>query len=382
MSASAAATSPTTCRWTTSSPRSNPSPTWWWRGRPCSPAPTPPSRRSSRTSKSRSSTASSSPRARRSCTPSPSATVAKRAGLNPYQYTQVNIREQCSWTHTDDKAGATEKATRLVRAGIGRTRLTEPLEPIVVETVPKARRHRRRYHRPAGGARPGRDRPGGLPGGEGGRARRLGRQLSTRCTRTARTARELIDGLVEKIRSTPTSRSSRTPRWSSKSGSFGNYEVGIRVNRRAARRPSRCEAGSIIVATGFQSYQSPRGRIRLRPRRRAHPARVQTTGRRERRAAELQRQAGQEHRLHLLRGQPPAGRQRVLLALLLHGGGPRVAPGRRRARRGETEDRVRQYHLYRDIRSYGKYELLYNESREKGSLYLRFPDDEPPGGGR
>ena len=39
---------------------------------------------------------------------------------------------------------------------------------------------------------------------------------------------------------------------------------------------------------------------------------------------------------------------------------------------------IRQYHLYRDIRSYGKYELLYNESREKGSVYLRFPDDEPP----
>ncbi len=38
----------------------------------------------------------------------------------------------------------------------------------------------------------------------------------------------------------------------------------------------------------------------------------------------------------------------------------------------------RQYHLYRDIRSYGKYELLYNESRERGILYLRFPDDEPP----
>ncbi len=33
----------------------------------------------------------------------------------------------------------------------------------------------------------------------------------------------------------------------------------------------------------------------------------------------------------------------------------------------------RQYHLYRDIRSYGKYELLYNESRERGILYLRFP---------
>jgi heterodisulfide reductase subunit A len=38
----------------------------------------------------------------------------------------------------------------------------------------------------------------------------------------------------------------------------------------------------------------------------------------------------------------------------------------------------RQYHLYRDIRSYGKYEILYNEAREKGDLFLRFPDDEPP----
>ena len=64
--------------------------------------------------------------------------VAKRAGLSPYQYTQVNVREQCSWTHTDDHAGATAKATRLVKAGVGRTRLTIPLEPIVVETVPKA----------------------------------------------------------------------------------------------------------------------------------------------------------------------------------------------------------------------------------------------------
>jgi heterodisulfide reductase subunit A len=64
--------------------------------------------------------------------------VAKRAGLSPFQYTQVNIREQCSWTHTDDHEGATTKAARLIKAGVGRTRLTVPLEPIVVETIPKA----------------------------------------------------------------------------------------------------------------------------------------------------------------------------------------------------------------------------------------------------
>ena len=64
--------------------------------------------------------------------------VARRAGLNPYEYTQVNIREQCSWTHTDDRDGATRKAISLVRAGIARTRLTEPLEPTTVQTTPRA----------------------------------------------------------------------------------------------------------------------------------------------------------------------------------------------------------------------------------------------------
>jgi heterodisulfide reductase subunit A len=39
---------------------------------------------------------------------------------------------------------------------------------------------------------------------------------------------------------------------------------------------------------------------------------------------------------------------------------------------------ARQYHLYRDMRTYGKYETLYTRSRELGSVYLRFPDDAPP----
>ncbi len=63
--------------------------------------------------------------------------VAKRAGLNPYEYTQVNVREQASWIHSDDAQGTTDKAIHLVKAGIARTLLTEPLEPVVVETTPR-----------------------------------------------------------------------------------------------------------------------------------------------------------------------------------------------------------------------------------------------------
>ncbi len=64
--------------------------------------------------------------------------VSKRAGLNPFEYSQVNIREQGSWAHSDDPSGATEKQSAWSSAGIAKTRLSVPLQPITVETTPKA----------------------------------------------------------------------------------------------------------------------------------------------------------------------------------------------------------------------------------------------------
>jgi heterodisulfide reductase subunit A len=56
-------------------------------------------------------------------------TVA-RAGLNPYFYHHVGVREQVSWVHHADPTGATEKAFRLISAGIAKARRLEALEPI------------------------------------------------------------------------------------------------------------------------------------------------------------------------------------------------------------------------------------------------------------
>jgi heterodisulfide reductase subunit A len=39
---------------------------------------------------------------------------------------------------------------------------------------------------------------------------------------------------------------------------------------------------------------------------------------------------------------------------------------------------IRQFHLYRDMRTYGKFEPLYTEARERGSVFLKFDNDEPP----
>jgi len=56
--------------------------------------------------------------------------VAARAGLNPSNYVQVNIREQCSWPHSDRPREATVKAAGLIRAGINRVSYSESLENI------------------------------------------------------------------------------------------------------------------------------------------------------------------------------------------------------------------------------------------------------------
>jgi len=56
-------------------------------------------------------------------------TVA-RAGLNPYLYHHVGLREQDSWVHHDAKDAATEKAISLMKAGIAKARLLTPLDPI------------------------------------------------------------------------------------------------------------------------------------------------------------------------------------------------------------------------------------------------------------
>jgi len=53
--------------------------------------------------------------------------VLIEAGLSPYYFEMVNIREQCSFVHQGDKEAATEKAKRLLLAGINRARELESI---------------------------------------------------------------------------------------------------------------------------------------------------------------------------------------------------------------------------------------------------------------
>jgi heterodisulfide reductase subunit A len=61
----------------------------------------------------------------------------EEAGLNRAYLEVVNIREQCSWVHASDPAGATQKAVDLVRGAVERAKNSVPLEPLRMRVIPE-----------------------------------------------------------------------------------------------------------------------------------------------------------------------------------------------------------------------------------------------------
>ncbi len=57
----------------------------------------------------------------------------RAAGLNEHLFEMANIRNQCSWVHSNDRAGATQKAKDLVRMAVARA---AELEPLHTQEVP------------------------------------------------------------------------------------------------------------------------------------------------------------------------------------------------------------------------------------------------------
>lgn len=299
--------------------------------------------------------------------------VARRAGLNPYQYTQVNVREQCSWTHTDDRQGATGKAIRLIRAGIARTNLTEPLQPLMIETVPRAL--------VVGAGIAGLRAALGLsdlgisafllekspePGGWlAGRGKMYPR---------GKHGGELIARLVDEVKKRDNIVLFTGARLVEKSGSAGDFKVRVRLGGEGGF--TDLNVGSIIVATGFDPYRPGIGEFGY------GSGRVVTL---------------QEFAELLDRSPGPLaydGREVKTIAYI-YCVGSRQDPDRENANLYcsryccsaavhasllalEKKPRVHQFHLYRDMRTYGKYDLLYSEAAGKGSRFLRFERDAPP----
>jgi len=60
------------------------------------------------------------------------------AGLNPYLFNFVNIRDQCTWVHMKYPKEAFEKALDLISMGVAKATKLEPLEMITIDVTPAA----------------------------------------------------------------------------------------------------------------------------------------------------------------------------------------------------------------------------------------------------
>ena len=306
--------------------------------------------------------------------------MSTRAGLNPFQYVQVNIREQCSWAHSDDHDGATCKAANLVGAGIEKVLRQEALQPIRVTSVKKVL---------VIGA--------GIAGlraaleladlgvevflvekeaAVGGMVGKLGEMFPAN-----KNGAELIAGLLAEVKKRVNITLFLNAELAEKSGHIGEFELAIRIKAPAAGagRPEetvRIQVGAILVASGFAEYAPPPGEFAC-----GQPG-VLTLSEFER----LLQESG-EQLLH-------DGREVKKIAFIYCVGSRQKA---------ETEDANRycsryccstathlavlakkkfpqsqSYHFYRDMRTYGKFESLYEEAGKGGAVFLRFHEDQPP----
>ncbi|MFC1533806.1 4Fe-4S binding protein, partial [Thermodesulfobacteriota bacterium] len=57
----------------------------------------------------------------------------RNSGLNPFLFDMANIRNQCTWVHSDSREQATQKSKDLVRMAVARTLLLEPIPEISVD---------------------------------------------------------------------------------------------------------------------------------------------------------------------------------------------------------------------------------------------------------
>jgi heterodisulfide reductase subunit A2 len=64
--------------------------------------------------------------------------TCEEAGLNRYLFEFVNIRDQCSWVHMNDGVAATNKARDLIRMGVAKAALLEPLVESELAVQPAA----------------------------------------------------------------------------------------------------------------------------------------------------------------------------------------------------------------------------------------------------
>ena len=284
----------------------------------------------------------------------------KEAGLNKYLFELANIRDQGSWVHMFDPAGATRRAKDQVRMAVAKVALQQPLREFELP-ITKA-------GLVIGGGAAGMEAALGLAnqgykvhlvekkGFLGGHARKL------LTTASGETVQPYLDALIPKVENHPLISVYLNSEVVNVKGFVGNFTSTIATEG----RETEVDHGVAIIATGGHSYK-PKEYL-----------------------------YGQDSRVLLSLEMDQALREKSPLvtqaktAVFIQCVGSRI-PERPYCSRVccshsvENALQLKQLNpdmdvfiLYRDMRTYALRENLYKEAREKGVMFIRFDLDNPP----
>ena len=303
--------------------------------------------------------------------------VTERGELNKYTYVHTNIREQASWAHSDNKPGATEKAIHLVKAAIAKSRYAEPLYPSQFEA--------KKTIAVIGAGIAGMKAAASLADKKtevlliereqevGGHTATWGSLSMSEESGSELTARIYADLLQRENVTIMTG----TEVISSK-GSIGDFTLKVRKRPKKAGDPvetAEFNVGSVVVATGFDSYQPKEGEFGFAQNDnvitlplfkqlidRASDTELIYKGRKIHNIAYIycvgSRQANGENTYC----------SRFCCTAAIHAA----------LQAKKKFKKIHNIHLNRGIRTYGKQELLYAESLALGDLYLQWAEETPP----
>jgi heterodisulfide reductase subunit A2 len=284
--------------------------------------------------------------------------TCEEAGVNKYLFEMANIRDQCSWVHMREPEKATQKAKDLVSMAVAKAALLEPGEEPEIDVNPSTL--------VIGGGIAGMRAAISLA--EQGFAvtivekeHELGGMLRTFDTLFPRNqkASEVLEPLLEKIKSNPKIRVMTDSKVKSIYGFLGNFEIGVD----SGGKTEGFNVGTIIVAVGAEAFE-PNGLYLY-----GKDPRVVTQAQLE---DMVKRSKVEAKRIVMIqcvgaRNEEHQYCSRICCNEALKNALNIAAPDRE------------VYILYRDLQTYGiQYSKLEQETKRKGVRFLKYQPENPP----
>jgi heterodisulfide reductase subunit A-like polyferredoxin len=307
----------------------------------------------------------------------------KEAGLNPYLFEMTNIRDQCSWVHGNNHEAASEKAKDLVRMSVARAGLLEPLHKQALGISRRAL--------VVGGGVAGMTAALAIAGQGfdvalverkpelGGNMRRL------RFSTLGRDPQAFLNALIAKVESHDRIQIFLNSEVVRHSGFVGNFKSVVKTADRSDEAGSggdgeplsrllaeigvsegevEVEHGVTILATGGQEDRGPEYLLGQDPR-------VVTQLELEAKLAESPEEIRKLKRMAVIQCVGAKSEEycsRVCCTQAL----------KNAVTVKDLNPSAEVYVLFKDMRTFGFKEQIYKEAREKGVVFIRYEDAEPP----